>query len=641
MNLFKRHKENPILEPDPANAWEREGSFNGCPAPGFLKTHFLYRAVSAPREFNGVVREVSTIGYATSTDGVHFKNRRQLIVPEEAWEKFGCEDPRVTKLNGKYYIFYTALSTYPFSPEGIRIGVAVTEDFKRFEKHPVTTFNAKAMALFPQCVMGKMAAMLTVHTDMPPAKIALALFDREEDLWSPAFWHKWYAKLDDHVIGLQRSPVDHFEVGAPPLETPHGWLMFYSYIQNYFTPPAIFGIEAALLDLKDPRKVLASIKEPLLTPEEEYERFGKVPNIVFPSGALEKKGRVYLYYGAADTRSALAVGNTKEILKAMRGPHARVAELKRYSGNPVLKPDRSHPWEAKAVFNPAALSLGGNIHLLYRAMSEDNTSVFGYARTKDGFTFYERMPEPVYVPRAAFEMKRIPGGNSGCEDPRITKIGNTLFLCYTAYNGVEEPRVAMSSISADDFLAKRWHWSEPVLISPPGVSDKDAAFFPKRFDGKFAILHRLGDSIWIDFSADLKFGTNRWLDGEVLMRPRAGERDSRKIGIAGPPIETDAGWLLLYHGISRRGDHHYDLRAALLDRENPKIVLARTKETIFEPEAPYEREGLVPNVVFPCGLAPLGDELFVYYGAADTVLGVATVKLSALIGKLLAEGREG
>ncbi len=169
------------------------------------------------------------------------------------------------------------------------------------------------------------------------------------------------------------------------------------------------------------------------------------------------------------------------------------------------------------------------------------------------------------------------------------------------------------------------------------MDDKDAAIFPKKIGGKYAILHRLGIGVWIDFVDDLRFEGKRWLDGHVLMRPRAGMWDSRKIGIGGPPIETKKGWLLLYHGISKRDDRHYHVRAALLDLKNPAKVIARTKYPIFEPEAPYERQGLVPNVVFPCGSALLDGRLYVYYGGGDRVVGVASIKLAHLLERIMKE----
>ncbi|MFH0890967.1 MAG: hypothetical protein V1856_02965 [Candidatus Liptonbacteria bacterium] len=626
---FERSEENPVLLPHARNTWESNAAFNGCPAIGNGKIHFLYRAVSAAR--------TSSIGYAQSRDGVHFGNRRQFIWPEYEWEKFGCEDPRVTKLGGKYYVFYTALSAFPFTPEGIRIGAAVTRDFKKIEKHPVTPFNAKAMALFPKKIRGKMAAILTVNTDRPPARACIAFFDNEKQIWSEKYWKKWYENLEAHEIGLGRNSNDHIEVGAPPIKTKHGWLLIYSYIENYFAPPANFSVEAVLLDIKDPTKIVARTKRPILISQEEYEKYGEVPNIVFPTGLLLKNGLLYLYYGAADTVCALAVGRLKDLLRHMLKPEE--SQLKRYSLNPILAPSPEHAWEKKAAFNAGVLRTGGKTHLLYRAMSADNTSVLGYAASVDGYKIDERLPEPIYVPREGFENKMVSGGNSGCEDPRLMKIGSRIYMLYTAYNGKDVPRVAMTSISSKDFLAHRWDWRKPVLVSPPGMDDKDAAFFPKKIKGKYAILHRLGVNIWIDFVDSLNFKGDKFIKGKVLMTPRVGMRDSQKIGIAGPPIQTKLGWLLIYHGISKKPDHHYHLRAALLDLKDPTKVLVRTKDPILEPELPYERNGLVPNVVFSNGHALIKDTLYVYYGGADKVTGVATIKLQALLNELKKELR--
>ncbi|HXZ95345.1 MAG TPA: hypothetical protein VEG28_05515, partial [Dehalococcoidia bacterium] len=126
MSEFRRSEENPILIPSPESDWEAEATFNGCPVFSGGKIHFLYRAVSSPQIISDIKMRVSSIGHALSTDGIHFQYRRQFIKPEYDWEQFGCEDPRVTRLGGKFYIFYTALSAYPFSAEGIKIGLAIT-----------------------------------------------------------------------------------------------------------------------------------------------------------------------------------------------------------------------------------------------------------------------------------------------------------------------------------------------------------------------------------------------------------------------------------------------------------------------------------------------------------------------------------
>src|SRR5882724_6069106 len=243
MVKLTRIPENPILTPNPDHDWEHDGAFNGCVAFADGVYHMVYRAFSSERQQNGVNMQVSSIGYAKSQDGIHFTDHKVLISPTEDWEIYGCEDPRITYMDGKFYIFYTALSVYPFAAYGIRLAVAVTTDFKTIERHPVTTFNSKAMGLFPEKINGKMAALLTMNTDSPPAKIALALFDKEEDIWSPYFWTEWYDNPNNHIIHLLRDVRDQVELGAPPIKTDAGWLVIYSYIKNYMSDNKSFGIE--------------------------------------------------------------------------------------------------------------------------------------------------------------------------------------------------------------------------------------------------------------------------------------------------------------------------------------------------------------------------------------------------------------
>src|SRR5260221_4241975 len=309
MATLTRIPENPILSPNPDHEWEREGAFNGCVVYVDGVYHMVYRALSDKKDQNGISMNVSSVGYAKSIDGVHFTDERQIIVPLEDWEKYGCEDPRITYMDGKFYIFYTALSVYPFAAYGIKLAIAVTSDFQTFEKHPVTTFNSKAMGLFPETINGKMAALLTLNTDLPPAKIALAVFDRPEDMWSQEYWTQWYDNANEQIIHLLRDVRDQVELGAPPIKTDNGWLVLYSYIKNYMSNDKIFGIEAVLLDILDPRKVIGRTTLPLLTPEEKYELEGIVPKVIFPSGAVVKEDRLYVYYGAAATKGALASMN--------------------------------------------------------------------------------------------------------------------------------------------------------------------------------------------------------------------------------------------------------------------------------------------------------------------------------------------
>jgi predicted GH43/DUF377 family glycosyl hydrolase len=637
MPAVKRSAENPILLPDPKSPWEAVAAHNPCAVELGGMVHLLYRAVSPKQKVGDMELEISSVGHATSKDGINFKNRARLFGPEHDWEKYGSEDPRVTEFEGRFFIFYTAVSA--FSADGIKVAVAITKDFKTVEeKHLVTPFNAKAMALFPERVNGKIAAILTVNTDRPPAKICLALFDKVEDIWSEEYWNKWYADWKSHVIAIeQNDEKDQVEVGSAPVKTKDGWLVFYSYIYSYFSPPAIFGIQAVLLDLVDPKQIVGEVKRPFLVPEEEYEYYGRVPHVVFPSGSLVRNNAVYLYYGATDTVSCVAIMALDDLLEQLVFTAQR--ELVRFEGNPIISPIKEHAWESKATFNPAAIFEDGKVRILYRAMSEDNTSVIGYASSVDGVHIGKRLPEPIYVPREDFERKNVPGGNSGCEDPRVTKIGDKIYMLYTAFDGKGPPRVAFTSISCKDFGDHNWNWTKPVLISPPGMDDKDAALFPKKIGGKYWFLHRLGSDIWIDSVDNLDFdGKTKFLGGKILMRPRDTEWDSKRIGGTSPPIETEYGWLLFYHGISKRTSH-YNVRAALLDLTDPTLVLYRTHDPLLEPEMPYEKNGIVQNVVFPCGAVLMKDQLYVYYGGADQFVGVATLDMKIIAAGLAHEAK--
>lgn len=631
--IIVRSEKNPILIPSKDHSWEAEAVFNGCPAKKGDNIYLIYRALSLPHYHTmaGTKLMVSDIGIAESIDGIDFQKRRRFITPEEPWERFGCEDPRVTELDGKYYIFYTALSAFPFRAEGIKVGVAISLDLETIEeKHLVTPFNAKGMALFPEKINGKMWAVLTVNTDKPPAKIALASFDKEEDIWSENYWDEWYKNFENNALALSRRPQDQVEVGAQPIKTKFGWLLFYSYIRNYFSDQKLFGIEAVLLDLKNPFKIIAKTDYPLLTSEEYYERIGLVPNVVFPSGAFVKDNRIYLYYGAADTTCALAFVDLPLFLKKLLKTKVKAEKFIRAKENPIITPLKNNAWEGKATFNPAAIYLEDKIHLLYRAQSFDNTSVLGYAVSQDGIHIDYRSPNPVYVPREEFEQKLVPGGNSGCEDPRLTKIGDKIYMCYTAYDGKNLPRAALTFITEEDFLKQKWNFAKPVLISPPDLDDKDVCIFPEKINGKYFIIHRSGDDIDYAFSPGLDFDGKTWIEEYRWILPRKGMWDSKKVGAAAPPLKTRAGWILLYHGVSEE-DGYYRIGAVLLDLADPTKIIARTNEPIFEPEASYEKIGEVANVVFPCGAAIIGDKIFMYYGGADKVTGVSTMKTEELL----------
>ncbi len=638
MYVVKRSEHNPVLIPNKDHYWEEFATFNMCPVKKGKTIYGFYRAISAVDKITKQ-QQTSIIGLGKSKDGIHFEDRMPFIIPEEPWDVHGCEDPRVTFFEGKYYIFYTALSDYPFNKDNIKVGVAISKDLKKIdERHLITPFNAKAMTLFPERINGKITVIFSAHTDMPPAKMAIAKLDKIEQLWDPVFWQEWVENIDSQTVDFRRNEYDHLEVGAPPVKTKYGWLLIYSHIQNYFEHPdhldRIFGIEAVLLDINDPTKIIGRTKGPILAPEESYELSGYIANVIFPTGTLLEKDRLSIYYGAADTTTCVAYINLKDLISSMYIETSEDWYFKRGLTNPIISPKIENKWESFATFNPAAIYLKNKIHILYRTLSDDNTSFVGYASSQDGFTISERLLEPIYIPREDFEMKKINNGNSGCEDPRITQIGQNLYICYTAYDSIGPPRVAVSSITVSDFLAHKWNWSKPALITPPGFDDKDTCILPEKLKEGYFVLHRVGNEICGDYLDSLDFNKDVINKCIRIIGPRINAWDSSKVGISAPPIKTKHGWLLLYHGVSK-SHNTYRVGVLLLDLKDPAIVLARSSDAIFEPVEDYEKIGVVNNVVFPCGMVVKGDLLYIYYGGADKVVGVATMKLSILLGALV------
>ncbi|MFA6459072.1 MAG: hypothetical protein WCV79_01580 [Candidatus Paceibacterota bacterium] len=628
MFTLKRSEQNPILSPTRNHPWEAAAAFNGCPVIHNKDFYLVYRAMSEPQLLREPHIRMSVIARAKKSkkEGMYI-DRAVLVKPDMPYDKFGCEDPRVTKLDGKYYIFYTGLGGYPFSSENIRTAVAISDDLNTItEKHQVTPFNSKGIAMFPEKINGKFAVLLTVNTDNPPSDICYAEFEKEEDMWSEKYWKGWHDQMESHKINIRRLPDDHLELGAAPVKTDKGWLVVYSHIQRYGSDHVVFGIEVVLLDLKNPRKVIGRTKGPFMVPDAHYELIGQVPNVIFPSGAIINDDKLEIYYGATDTYCAVATIPLENLLRSITDSEKKV--ITRFPGNPIIAPRPGYSWEARGTLNPAAIEVGDDVHIFYRAVSDTNISAFGYARSRDGLSLDERSEKPVYFARASFE-RNDSGTNYGCEDPRIVEIGDRLYMSYTAYDG-SVPRVAVTDISKKDFLAKKWSaWSEPRLITPQNVPNKDSTFLPETVNGKYMVFHRVNESICADFLNSLDF-TKEYIDECIeILGPRRGMWDGGKVGIASPPVKTKHGWLLLYHGVS--WSTTYRVGAVLLDLEDPTIIKARTAIPLFEPETEYEHKGIVPHVVFPCGLVVRGQTAYMYYGAADTVIGVATMKISAIL----------
>jgi beta-1,2-mannobiose phosphorylase / 1,2-beta-oligomannan phosphorylase len=294
-------------------------------------------------------------------------------------------------------------------------------------------------------------------------------------------------------------------------------------------------------------------------------------------------------------------------------------ELKRYRENPVISPTENW-WENKAVFNCAASRTNGTIHILYRAIGEDNVSRFGYAASKNGLDISQRDTSPRYQ-SVGDELEKL-----GVEDPRVTCIDGTYFITYTgvslypccptrpSMNKAVPWRCRVGLLSTKDFVTY-----EKLGCILPDMDNKDVVLFPEKINGKYVMLHRTFPNIWMAYSEDL----TSWHDHKLVMRVQPGSWDCDRIGAGAPPIKTEHGWLNFYHGVDHR--RVYRLGVLLLDLDDPSKVIARSAEPILSPEKAWEKEGLVPNVVFTCGAVEKDDRYFVYYGGADKVIAVATM----------------
>ncbi|MBI2876402.1 MAG: glycosidase [Candidatus Tectomicrobia bacterium] len=304
----------------------------------------------------------------------------------------------------------------------------------------------------------------------------------------------------------------------------------------------------------------------------------------------------------------------------------------RHPKNPILTAaDWSYP--AHTVFNPGATILpDGSTLLLCRVEDRRGHSHLCAARSRNGVDGWEVDPQPTLMPDVANHPEEL----WGIEDPRITYVPDLgkYVIAYTSYSH-GGPGVSLAL--TEDF---REFERYGVIMSP---EDKDAALLPRRIGDNWALIHRpvttLGAHIWISYSPDLR----HWGSHRLVLEARRGAWwDANKIGLSPPPIETPQGWLILYHGVRQTGAGClYRLGLALLDLQAPERCLLRSDTWMFGPEDPFERYGDVNNVVFPCGytLAPDGDTIHLYYGGADSYVGLATGSLRALLDWLDRDGR--
>ncbi len=292
--------------------------------------------------------------------------------------------------------------------------------------------------------------------------------------------------------------------------------------------------------------------------------------------------------------------------------------------NPILSA-LDWPYPAHRVFNPGATRLpDGTTLLLCRVEDRRGHSHLCAARSRNGIDGWEIDAQPTLMP----DIARHPEELWGIEDPRITYLPELqrYAVVYTAFTH-SGPGVSLA-LTADFVTFERYG----MIMSP---DNKDAALLPHRINGHWALVHRpigpKGAHMWISYSADLR----HWGSHRVLMEARQGSWwDANKIGLSPPPIETKAGWLVLYHGVRQTASGSlYRMGVALFDLDVPERCIARGDSWIMGPETPYECVGDVPQVIFPCGYTIAGDQdtLTLYYGGADSCIAAATGSIAELI----------
>ncbi len=419
-----------------------------------------------------------------------------------------------------------------------------------------------------------------------------------------------------------------------------------------------YSLGVALFSKNDPKKIIWRSRSPIWRQSTEKEFKNKS---LFPVGVTSLRKRIVSYW-QDDSGEFVSVFlpqvwflSKEEKKEAEEAEPEHVSpQIKKSKKNPIVEPRTGNKWDCDSTFNPTAMRKRGKTYVLYRAIGKDPLSVLGCAETSNGVDIEKIRDNPVYFPRAGFEgvghpidpksaLKYMSGGGcGGCEDARIIEIEGRYYLTYVAYDGANPPRVALSSISVDDFHQKKYeNWTQPVLISQPGVVDKNACILPEKINGKYVIYHRIYPNILVDYvdSLDDFDGETVFLKNEYIIPPRPLMWDSKKVGIGPSPIKTEHGWLAIYQAVGRQDPGRYKIGAMLLELNDPTKVICRTSEPIVEPIEWYENNGHKAGVVYPCGATVHDGQLFVYYGGADKFTCVATTEMDYFLKQILSSNK--
>lgn len=346
-----------------------------------------------------------------------------------------------------------------------------------------------------------------------------------------------------------------------------------------------------------------------------------------------------------------------EALKKGFSTHITMINVKKEG---VILRQTKNDFENDGVLNPAVIKEGDTIHLFYRAVRTGNYSSIGHCELNGPLSVSRRDNVPFLSPAFAYEQH-------GMEDPRIVKIENTYYLTYVAFNGDN----ALGALATSTDL---WHFERQGIIVPETsyadfdrftkdkaelnekylrynrgadtLADKDVVFFPRRINGKLTFLHRIKPDMQIVAVENLNDLTEAFwddyfqhFDKQIFLAPQYPHEVSY-VGSGCPPLETEHGWLVIYHGVKDTvKGYEYCCCAALFDLDDPRKEIARLPYPLFKPDLDYELDGDVDDVCFPTGTALYGDVLYIYYGAADELIACASVSLSGLVNELVGIGR--
>jgi beta-1,2-mannobiose phosphorylase / 1,2-beta-oligomannan phosphorylase len=358
------------------------------------------------------------------------------------------------------------------------------------------------------------------------------------------------------------------------------------------------------------------------------------------------------------------VAKKKKLLKPAKKAvkkKVRPLALKRSRKNPIMGPIEGSYWESEAVFNPGAVLSGGRVHLFYRALGADGVSRIGYVSSRDGTNFDNRCRHPVFMPEiiastasrhpytspARLEYNRTAyasgGGWGGSEDPRVVKIDGRIYMTFNFFNGWYALSVGLTSISEADLENCRWNWRPFIHLSAPDGRNKNWVLFPEKIGGKFALLHNLHDDdpnrVMVEFVDDIEEPLPPFESPDPHHVPdRIIGWHNRMRSVGPPPVKTKHGWLVFYHAMDKDDPGRYKLGAMLLDLNDPRKIVCRSKYPVLEPDEWYENDWK-PGIIYASGAIIRGETLFVYYGGGDKYVGVASTNAQEFVEKLLKSER--